>query len=296
MSQPPPIPQLNLHAPSEDLLAHGVFSYGLFENNVRESPGRATLHRHKFHEVIIILDGSDVYSADFKDYAITSPCVILVPSGTCHQWQNSKNLKGVVLAFDLEFLGLRSRSEGVSKLLRSSIPPVTALNDEVLEALTPHLKRIESEWENKLANRATAIHAALTLILIDLQRHIESQQSSHLVHSSKAQLLYADFLEILDQTWKTSPRPKDLADALRISPDHLSATLREVTGSNTSNLISERILLEAKRLLAHSRLSIAEVAYATGFEDPSYFARFFKRNAGATPKEFREQFEIKHER
>jgi len=294
MPSTPPIAQLDLYSPSDDLLIHGVFTYGLFEDNIREAPERTALHRHDFHEIFILTTGSGIYSADFQDFTITSPSIVIVPSGTCHQWSDTEQLKGHALAFDLEFLGVRSRSSGTATLLRPPVLHVSPLNKETLDLLTPNISRIRGEWETDSPNRREAIRASLTLILLDLHRYLDQQQSIDLTPgsaNSAGNNLYSDFLELLDQTWKTSPRPKDLAEMLRITPDHLSATLREIAGANTSDLISERIILEAKRLLAHSRLGIAEVAYSTGFEDPSYFARFFKRKTGATPKEFRKEFE-----
>ena len=290
MVSPSSIPQLHLHKPLEDLQNQGVFSYGLFEDNIQEAPNRTALHRHNFHEIFIFSEGSGIYSSDFQDHPIEAPCAVIVRAGICHQWKNIQQLKGVILGVDLEFLGLSSRTDGTISILRPSGPHVFPLHQKNLTGLSSHIQRIEREWQNHLVNRQTAIRASLTLILIDLLRCFESQQPTNPNDSASARL-YSDFLELLDQTWKTSPRPKDLAEVLRVSPDYLSATLREVSGSNTSDLISERIVLEAKRLLAHSRMGIAEVAYSIGFEDPSYFARFFKRKSGLTPKEFRKQFE-----
>jgi len=105
MSKLKDIRQLHLHHPIDPLLKEGVFTYGRFEQNIKEAPTRKSLHRHDFHEIFILTQGAGTYTADFHDFSITKPCVALAPAGTCHQWQNLSNLQGHVISFDFDFLG-----------------------------------------------------------------------------------------------------------------------------------------------------------------------------------------------
>ncbi len=291
MSKLKDIRQLHLHHPIDPLLKEGVFTYGRFEQNIKEAPSRKSLHRHDFHEIFILTQGSGTYTADFHDFSITKPCVTLAPAGTCHQWQNLSNLQGHVISFDFDFLGLRRRSTGYHTIMRPPVLFVQAIPPEHLKPILYQITRIEEEWQNDDIFRKEVIQACLTTILIDLKRYFDQ-----IIHSeeqqSGANLLYTHFLDLLENHWKEYPRPKDFATTLRVTPDHLASVLREISGKNTSDLISERILLEAKRLLAYTRLSIAEVAYEIGFEDPSYFARFFKRKTKTSPKDFRKSFDL----
>ena len=290
MSQDKDIELLDLHHPSATLLQEGVFTYGRFEQNIKEAPSRKGLHRHDFHEVFILTSGEGIYSADFNDYPISAPCVAIAPAGTCHQWKKLNNLQGHVLALNFEFLGMLRRTTGSHAIMRPPIPYLTNLPHNLLEQLLQQVARIEEEWQTDDIYRKEVIRACLVTILIDLRRFFDTQLQPDEKLTASHQL-YSHFLDYLEAHWKESSRPKDIARALRVTPDHLSSILREVTGKNASDLIAERIILEAKRLLAYSRFGIAEVAYATGFEDPSYFARFFKRKVGTSPKEFRNQFE-----
>lgn len=79
------------------------------------------------------------------------------------------------------------------------------------------------------------------------------------------------------------------ATLLGVSPETLSEIVKKETGKTPGTLIRERILLEAKRLLLHSSLSVAEIAYELTFKDPSYFNRFFRRSTADTPAEFRKR-------
>ncbi|AHF94774.1 hypothetical protein OPIT5_26475 [Opitutaceae bacterium TAV5] len=86
----------------------------------------------------------------------------------------------------------------------------------------------------------------------------------------------------------------EYAARLHVSPDRLSEAVREATGHPAGELIRQRQLLEARRLLAHTTRSVSEIAYALNFQDPAYFSRFFRRLTGQSPGEFREDFLAKH--
>jgi AraC family transcriptional activator of pobA len=85
------------------------------------------------------------------------------------------------------------------------------------------------------------------------------------------------------------------AAALGVTANHLNDTLRRETGQPAGELIRQRRLLEAKRLLLHSDLSVSEVGYRLGFDDPSYFSRFFRRYARASPADFRAKIREKYQ-
>jgi AraC-like DNA-binding protein len=87
----------------------------------------------------------------------------------------------------------------------------------------------------------------------------------------------------------TLKTPRDYAAKMNITPNYLNALCRKKSGKSAGELIRQRILLEAKRLLAHSTMSISEIAFQLGFEDNSYFGRYFRRYTRLTPGEFRQQ-------
>lgn len=86
---------------------------------------------------------------------------------------------------------------------------------------------------------------------------------------------------------RCSPAPKDYAALLHVMERRLSEATKRCTGQTASEIIHERVLLEAKRLLVHSQLSISEVAYRLSIDDPAYFSRFFKKHTGKTPGEYK---------
>ena len=106
------------------------------------------------------------------------------------------------------------------------------------------------------------------------------------------QVLLRNFRKLIDQHYLSIRLPKEYADLLYVTPNHLNALCHDLLGKTAGELIRDRILLEAKRLLTNANMTIAEISYTLNFQDNSYFNRFFKKYAGVTPDEFRKQFII----
>src|SRR5260370_19408751 len=102
------------------------------------------------------------------------------------------------------------------------------------------------------------------------------------------------FRQEVERSFRTSTSVRDYAKMLGVTTSHLREALRLETGLTAGELIRARLLLEAKRLLLHSELTIAEIGYELGFEDPSYFSRFVRREVETSPVEFRKRIREKY--
>jgi len=103
------------------------------------------------------------------------------------------------------------------------------------------------------------------------------------------QVLLRNFRRLIDQHYLTIRLPKEYADLLYVTPNHLNALCQDLLGKTAGELIRDRILLEAKRLLTNADMTVTEIGYILNFQDNSYFNRFFKKYVGVTPDEFRKQ-------
>jgi AraC-like DNA-binding protein len=104
------------------------------------------------------------------------------------------------------------------------------------------------------------------------------------------------FRQEVEKFFRTSRAVADYARALGVTTSHLNESLRIETGLTAKEMIRARLVLEAKRLLLHSELNMAEVGYDLGFEDPSYFSRFVRRELKASPQTFRERIRQEHQK
>ncbi|MBI3883401.1 MAG: helix-turn-helix transcriptional regulator, partial [Sphingobacteriales bacterium] len=105
--------------------------------------------------------------------------------------------------------------------------------------------------------------------------------------------LLRSFKKLIDENYKEKKLTKEYAELLYITPNHLNALCKDVTGQSAGEIIRDRVLLEAKRLLVNSNSNISEIANELNFVDNSYFTKFFKKYEGITPETFKKQFDHK---
>ncbi len=111
--------------------------------------------------------------------------------------------------------------------------------------------------------------------------------SNDLSNADSAQDLLSAFQDLIEKNFLSLKMPKEYATRLNITPNYLNALCKKKSGKSAGELIRQRIVLEAKRLLAHTDLTVAEIAYKLKFEDNSYFGRFFRKYARISPANFR---------
>ena len=124
-------------------------------------------------------------------------------------------------------------------------------------------------------------------ILIEIDRSLKD--SSDLVSSYQSVLL-DNFQTLIEQNFKSKKLPKEYAELLYITPNHLNALCKDKLGISAGELIRSRVVLEAKRLLVNKEISVTEIAYLLNFQDASYFVKFFKKYTEFTPEQFRKQY------
>ena len=246
-------------------------------------------HRHDFYQILYVTHGTGSHTIDFVTYPINAPCVFFLSPGQVHEWQMSDDICGYLLSFNnglfktLFCNGFNLYNYPFFHSLNNS--PLLPIDDSHLPALTALFLEMMDEQKRNERYRAEMLIYLLNNLLVRFSRlyyhHANIQQSP-------AQLLLVrEFETLVDKHYATKHHPKDYAPLLNITPNHLNEVCKNTIGKTAGELIRERILLEAKRLLLFSNQSIAEVAYSLQFEDNAYFSRFFKKYTAQTPDSFR---------
>jgi AraC family transcriptional activator of pobA len=132
------------------------------------------------------------------------------------------------------------------------------------------------------------VRIKLMELFIIVERSDRSRETKA-IPSHKLTLL-RNFQQLIDQYFRTIKLPKEYADLLYVTPNHLNALCNELLGRTAGDLIRERILVEAKRLLTNADMTVTEIAFDLNFQDNSYFNRFFRKYVKMTPDEFRKKF------
>jgi len=261
------------------------------EQGFRNKQNIRSSHRHSFYQIIWVTQGHGTHLIDFNSYPIEPSTLYFLSPGQVHEWKLTEDAFGYIIAFTNELFS----SSLQDKSLLSELPyfyivntqPLLWVGDEQAAVFNNIIQRIESEYQASLVDREAMLSAYLRILLIEAKRIYCPTQTTYIVASSV--LITKQFLLLLEENFLTQTFVSEYAKLLGITANYLNETVKRTTGKTAGELIRARLLLEAKRLLIHSELSISEIAHDLNFEDPSYFGRFFKRYAHCSPSDFRQQ-------
>ena len=259
-----------------------------------DNPCCAEPHAHEFYQIIWFRRGHGTHHVDFTDYEVSDNTIFLIAPGQTHSFDGRTDYQGVVIHFNAGFMANEETSESVFLKYDvfnayDSSPYCKVSNDEA-----GRLMNIVNEMNREYALTGAFAHKdymqyLVRLFLIRIQRSGERKEVPKLYVSSVANKTFVGFRQLLEQNFCRLHTVREYAELLNISSRTLTKYVNQSACHSPLQIINERIALEAKRLLHHSTLSVKEVGYRLGFEDPSYFVKFFKRLTGKMPSEFRKQ-------
>ena len=257
--------------------------------------GRAS-HRLGFHEVALITRGRGRVELDDAPIEVAPRRVFVTAPGEMRRWQlEGSALEGFVVFFEAAFMNdfvrdarfverlplMAARPERRAVLAApGSFEALAAIAGAMRDELRAH--RIDSEH---------ALRADTYRLLVAVQRLAAPAIPARTPGRPCARPLFQRFEDCLEERFARHHRVAEYAAMLGVSERHLNACVREASGATARESIHRRQFLEAKRLLVHTRLPVAEIAEQLGFAESSYFIRFFKRRAGTTPLAFRMRHE-----
>lgn len=238
-----------------------------------------TMHLHGFYEIIWFQKGSGTHYVDFNQYPIAPGTIFFISPGQIHSFDTKHDQEGYVLKICAELF---------DDFVSLSCVTVQDKDSAALEMLIGAMQK-ELKKEDSLGHRE-ALHALVKLFVIMVRRsYAEINPSAPNPHkvSYKA---FLNFRKLIEENYCRLHTVKDYASLLNVSSKTLTLYVNECSKYSPLELINNRIILEAKRLLRYSVLSVKEIAFRLGFEDPSYFAKFFKRLVKQSPADYRESF------
>jgi AraC family transcriptional regulator, transcriptional activator of pobA len=248
-------------------------------------------HRHSFFHLVLFTKGSGTHTIDFNRFNVTPYQIYFMIPGQVHSWHFEGEVDGYIINFSdtlfRSFLLNPNYLERFHFFSGLSEESVCELPAEVREKVTQLFEEILGQASNSRDGEIDMIR----LLLMQLFLIVDSSCAGNNKKSvpQQKQLLLRNFRRLIDQHYLSIKLPKEYADLLYITPNHLNALCQDLLGKTAGELIRERILLEAKRLLTNAEMTVTEIAYNLNFQDNSYFNRFFKKYVGVTPDEFRKQ-------
>ncbi|WP_309082979.1 helix-turn-helix domain-containing protein [Chelativorans sp.] len=250
---------------------------------------RIAPHRHEqFFQILLLRKGRAQALIDGESFQLAPLSVVAVPPLCVHGYEFSEDVEGIVLTlFEREVRGLLADAPEVGDALLR--PSVTTAREEEDGAAELHnaIRGLIREADRPAPGRSAALRARILLVLLSVFRLGAGEAPRQTDGMGRAGQLARAFQALVERDYRDTRSVPHYARELGVTPTHLNRVCRQVLGRSALSLIERRIILEAKRYLQFSTLSVKEIGILLGYPDPAYFSRFFLKAAGVPPSRFR---------
>jgi len=246
-------------------------------------------HRHHFYQLLFITEGVGIHTIDFNNYNIAKGDLYILSPGQIHKWLFDPSTKGYVINFTTDFfdsfLFRKDYLNDFSFFIGNGYNSKIKL-DAFYDFIANIFRKIDQEYRAHEQVNLDLIRIYLLELFHELEKGLGKQNEE--LYENKPQMeLLNRFDKLVEANYIEKKLPKEYAELLFVTPNHLNAVCQKVRNFSAGEVIRNRILLECKRLLTNSPLTISEIAYQLNFADNSYFSRFFKKHTGKSPENFR---------
>ncbi|MBZ9650191.1 helix-turn-helix domain-containing protein [Sphingobium sp. 3R8] len=281
-----PVPSFYLYGEPQRSVAEGFVHVESLDDRSRPSEWTIRPHVHRdLNHIILIAQGGGAMQAEAAQVSFDAPCLLLIPAGIVHGFTWHSESRGHVTTIADSYLRhLIARDADLAPLFARphAVPLSTGDGGVAQDSIT----RMAQELGWSGPGQRAAVESALLSLMVFALRHATLAQTTQAGTARQAALV-ARLRERIEQRFRQREPVSDHAKALGASLTALRQACARVAGSSPAQMLDDRALLEARRLLIYSQLSVAEIAYAIGFEDPAYFSRFFARHIGQPPRAYR---------
>ncbi len=252
------------------------------------------LQRHNYYSIILIQEGQGTLKADLAEYDFDGQTLLFFAPYQPYVLRSKDNLKGWVIHFHPDFFCIHKHHKEVAcnGVLFNNIyePPLLTLEDKELTQFCTLIAQMKEEMQNIALAQYELLIAYLKILLITASRLkiVQHPTAQPTITDAKEPFILQTLKDSIEQHYKTKHSASDYAELLHISPKALGKISKSHFNKTITDLIVERIIIEAKRELYLTSKAVKEIAYELGFQDEYYFSRFFKNNADISPQGYRE--------
>ncbi|MGL2966226.1 helix-turn-helix domain-containing protein [Flavobacterium sp. XGLA_31] len=259
-----------------------------FKNHLKAHPFIEKPHRHNFYLLVLFTAGSGMHEIDFERFTIKPGSLFVLQPGQMHHWELSNDIEGYILFYTRESYNLHFGNRKIEdypfyQSMRNT--PEIIFSEEKLSAILPYFELLLQQNNTAVfLNLLDCIHIKTTQLYLT--------ENNHTTHSYNYKIRAFEIL--LEEFYKTQKSPSFYAENMNITLKHLNRICKETINQTVTESITNRVVLEAKRLLINPNYTVNQIADTLGFENYSYFTRLFKQKTGITPREFRMTQTIGH--
>ncbi|UCA59806.1 helix-turn-helix transcriptional regulator [Chryseobacterium rhizoplanae] len=251
-------------------------------------------HRHNFYAAVLFTQGNGIHEIDFQRYEVSEGSLFFLSPGQIHSWELSDDIDGYIFFCSQEFYEMHY----VNQKLRNfpffgsvSFTRKLQLDAAELEKNIHLFQELGREHQSNHLMKNGLILSLMSQIFINSTR-LFSKDFDTLSSSAGLSYFkhYQDFESLVEQHFMEHKSTAYYASLLGISSKHLNRTVQAVVQKTATEVITERVVLEAKRMLMYLNENLVEIAFRLGYEEYSYFVRVFRKNSGMTPTQFMRKY------
>lgn len=274
----------------EQLRREGVVVKPIDVSSV-QNPGVLFPHYHDFFQVSL-LSGHGHVMHDFREFEVDGDTLLFLSPGQVHTVFRSPEMKGTIVSFTREFFGVESGFLlELPFFFMTGATPWLSLEASAAVWVRKTFHEMQEEYADGQSGGIEILRSLLRILFVRAGRWHDSKG---LVLPRRSDVLVRRFHQEIENHFLEWSALDPYARVLGVTANHLNDVIKEVTGRPAGEHIRARRLLDAKRLLLYSDLSVSEIGYHLGFKDPSYFSRFFRRYEKGSPAGFRRRIREKY--
>jgi AraC family transcriptional regulator, transcriptional activator of pobA len=273
--------------PANGNLAFKIFS---FEDNCSFDH----IQRNNYYSLIWVTEGNGNVKSDFSEYNFVANILFAFAPYQPFMFSSNENIKGICIQFHPDFycIHMHQKEVACNGVLFNNIyePPYTLIDIASAETLNMLLGQMKTEMQHAALAQYELLVSYLKIFLITASRLKTAQLSTpNTAYTDlKEPFILQNLKDAIEKDFKTKHSASDYASALNISAKALAKITKTYFNKTLTTLISERIIIEAKRELYLTNKAIKEIAYELGYDDEYYFSRFFKTNVDVSPQMYRD--------
>lgn len=281
------IPIRKINTPQEEQNFSESFSIRTIQDVLNRKDIAQDLHRHDFFYILALEKGAGTHEIDFNPYTIKDYSIIFMRPGQVHQHTLKAESTGYLLEFKTDFYYPHDKAAN-HHLRKASSTNFCHLDEIPFKRLLTILAYIFQEYTQKQKGYQEIVKANLSIFFIELIRqHSNNSSPSNRINPYMQERL-DNFFELLEKNITTQKQVSQYAIMLNLSLHQLNTITKTTLAKTGSEIINEYIILESKRYLLATSNQVNQIAYHLGYEDSSYFIRFFKKQTGLSPEAFRQ--------
>lgn len=287
------IPVLKIDQFQESKLLKNVY-INTFSNHIQLNKNLIDKpHSHNFYLCVVFTEGRGSHEIDFNIYTIHPGKVFILKPGQTHFWKFETQPEGFIFFHSQEFYEMRFLGHSLNSFpffYSNQNPPLVDVPLENLNHLIVKFQEIFTEYNQNNLLKELKIINGINDIYIELTRAYTAHVNIEKLMSPNYSRILENLENLINTHFYSQKLPKFYADQLNITTKHLNRVVKQTLNKTTSQLIYDRILLEAKRLMVHSNSNLVDVANTLEFSDYAYFSKLFKSKTGVTPMDFKKKY------